>query len=126
MKRILISTLTVITCLSACKKNNNGEGPSVTITSPANDASFNLVDTVDINAIISHDIEMHTYKVTVINEETGNRTVLKDEHMHEENINVEVPFYLNESSHTHYYIIVEAEDHDGNTGSDTIYIHSDN
>jgi hypothetical protein len=128
MKQLLLITTVFVAIFSSCKDehNSNGKGPSVTIISPAEDAEFKLVDTVNIKATVSHSVEMHTYKVTVMNEKTGNKTVLKDEHDHAENINVEVPFYLNEENHNHYYIIVSAEDHDGNAGADTVYIHSDN
>ena len=128
MKQLLLIATVCIAIFTSCKDDNNDNAlkPTVTITSPGNDADFKLIDTVNIVADISHTEDLHTYKVSIIKEETGSATILMDEHEHEKNVTVNTNFYLNESNHAHYYIIVSAEDHDGNAGADTVYIHSDN
>lgn len=127
MKQLLLIATVCISFFSSCKDDNNDNAlkPSVTITSPGVDAKFKLVDTVNIVADISHAEDLHNYKVSVFNEETGSTTILMDEHEHEKNVTINTTFYLNENNHTHYFIIVSAEDHDGNAGADTVYIHSE-
>lgn len=128
MKQLLLITTVCIAIFSSCKDDHhdNALKPSVTITSPGVDAKFKLVDTVNIVADISHTEDIHTYKVSIIKEETGNTTLLLDEHEHEKNVTINYTYFLNEVNHAHYYIIVSAEDHDGNAGADTVYIHSEN
>ncbi len=131
MKRLLFLTgIISATVLVSCKKedhHNHGEGaPKITILAPTDDATFGFSDTINIEATISHDIEMHTYKVWARQTEDNSQVMIKNEHDHSENININTWFYPNVSSHKHYYIMVEAEDHDGNTAIDSVMIHIDN
>lgn len=131
MKRLffLISIISA-TVLYSCKKddnhNHNEGAPKITIMAPTDDATFGFTDTITIKASISHDIEMHTYKVWARQTEDNSEVLIKYEHDHSESINIDTWFYPNISSHKHYYIIVEAEDHDGNTAKDSVMIHIDN
>jgi hypothetical protein len=112
----------------ACKKEdaNDADKPKITIELPIDDSAYKLVDTVFIKASITHSEEMHSYKVLARQSEDGSLTTIEDEHEHSKNIAIDTWFFPNVTSHKHYYIIVDAEDHDGLTSRDSVLVHIDN
>jgi hypothetical protein len=130
MKNIILFSIVLlaITIFQACKKEdaNDADNPKITIESPIDDSAYGLADTVFIKASITHTEEMHTYKVMARQTEDGSVTTIKDEHEHSKNVNIDTWFFPNVASHKHYYIIVDAEDHDGLTTRDSVLIHVDN
>lgn len=125
--KIFIAAIIMVAAFQSCKKDKHSEGaPTITIMAPLDDTTFGFADTISIKATISHDTEMHTYKVLARQTEDNSVVVIKDEHNHSKNINIDTWFFPNLSEHKHYYIIVEAEDHDGNTAKDSVMIHIDN
>jgi hypothetical protein len=123
------ATILILVLLAACKKddhNHNGEKPKITIMSPIDDSAYRFSDTIFIKATITHTEEMHTFKVMARQTEDGSLTTIKDEHEHSKNVTIDTWFFPNVTAHKHYYIIVDAEDHDGLTSRDSVLVHIDN
>jgi hypothetical protein len=128
MKKILFATIAFAAIIfNACKKDTAGSDlPKITIDSPIDESTYDYSDTVFIKASITHTEEMHTYKIMARQSEDGSVSTIKYEHEHSKNINIDTWFFPNISSHKHYYIILEAEDHDGLISSDSVLVHIDN
>jgi uncharacterized lipoprotein YbaY len=128
MKKILFLTSIIsVLIFQACKKDSsNVDAPKITIESPIDESAYKLTDTVFIKATITHTEELHSYKVSARQSEDGSVTFIKDEHEHAKNVTIDTWFFPNVTSHKHYYIIVDVEDHDGLTSRDSVLVHIDN
>ncbi len=125
----LSSIILALMFVSGCKKDkdsHDAEKPQITITNPAHDSNYGYADTIFIKANITHSENLHTYTVSARQEEDNSVTVIEDEHSHEKSIDIDTWFFPNVSHHKHYYIIVEAKDHDGIFNRDSVLVHINN
>ncbi len=117
--------------LSSCKKEddhhdddaNDHDKPSLAINTPSNLQMFNNGDTIKIRGLVS-DASLHELLVKIVNDSDNSVLYSETPTVHDL-----TTYSLNSnwksavSNHINASVIVVAEDHNANVGSDTVKIH---
>lgn len=112
----------IVLLVAACKKEDDDDGhhaatASVSISSPADDAMYNVNDTVHINAALLADETLHGYDVYIRRKADNSTVFTADAHVHNKSITVDT-FWVNTLSGDTTDMELEittAIDHDGNS-----------
>lgn len=111
MKTILVTAFALTVAITSCKKNS--DAPVVSITSPVNNSSIVLGDSIHIEGKLTDDKSLHEAAIYVMS--PGEDTVLKDyPYVHEKKTH-SYHYHYKPDSLGVYLLQVIAEDHDGNT-----------
>lgn len=118
--------------VSSCKKNDddNTTSPtetfSMSVSSPEEGATFHNGATVNINAEISNDTEMHAYEVKIVNKSNNNEVVFskQEEHMHSKTYTISESWVNNVTMHSDMELEITVYiDHEGNTKTKSVHFH---
>lgn len=111
MKTILFTAFALTVAITSCKKKS--DAPVVSITSPANNSSIVLGDSIHIEGKLTDDKSLHEAAIYVMS--PGEDTLLKDyPYVHEKKTH-SYHYHYKPDSLGVYLIQVIAEDHDANT-----------
>lgn len=118
--------------LSSCKKEDDHQHeddstdivkPSVMVTLPSSMQMYNNGDTVKIKGSVS-DASLHELLIKIVNDADGTILYSETPTVHDlTSFSINSNWKSNVTTHTNASVIVVAEDHNSNVGSDTVKIH---
>ncbi len=130
--KLIYSILLLSVFATACKKEDDDHDhdtttdttkPVITINSPSNMAMYNNGDTVKIRGTVT-DNSLHELLIRIVKDSDGSELFRSTPTVHDL-----TSYSINENwksavtDHTNASIIISAEDHGSNVGSDTVHIH---
>lgn len=123
MKQLILIPILALIIITSCKKENDTENPVITIFSPTASQEFNASDSVYINFKVE-DADLHEVGFTVVKE--GTTDTLFDypaSHVHDSPLVIDQKYKIDVTTHTDATLIVNAEDHNGNTATQSVNFH---
>lgn len=121
MKKIILITCMMMVFAMACKKENDTENPTVTITAPVANDMFGIGDSILIE-FTAVDADMHGYDLQVLN--TSDSTIVFEDAAHTHgNVTYSQKFKSPDVA-TNMELIVTGEDHNGNTSTKSVHFHT--
>lgn len=130
-KAFLILTLLVATVFTSCKKEDDDHDhtttdttkPVVTISSPTTMQVFNSGDTVRIKGVAT-DASLHELLIRIVKDSDQTELFRATPVVHDLTSYTIDTYWKNAvTDHTNATLIISAEDHSLNVGSDTVKIH---
>jgi hypothetical protein len=122
MKKLFLSII-IIAAFLACKKEADSENPIITIYTPTASQEFESADSVTIN-FKAEDVDLHEVGFTIVKKGTTDTLYSKPAaHTHDNPLIVNQKYYIPVTAHTDATLIVNAEDHNGNTASKSVNFH---
>lgn len=123
----MIKKTTIIALLAlgaiACKKEDDSENPLITIFTPTTNQEFDVADSVSINFKVE-DADLHEVGFTIVKEGTTDTLYNKPaSHTHDSPYVLNKKYFVAAADHTDATLIVNAEDHNGNTASKSVNFH---
>ena len=129
MNKLLITLIAFsLVAFTSCKEDEDMD-PKYNITfnfsDPVASTMFSQGDTVFINGMISADIEMHGYEVSIVNTSDNNTEVFNShEHKDGSMFHIHEMWVNNVSSHSDMALTITVDvDHEGTTEKETILFH---
>lgn len=123
MKKIITIIAIISITTIACKKESDSENPVITILSPATNQEFESADSVTINFKVE-DVDLHEVGFTVIKKGTTDTLYfIAASHTHDNPLIINQKYFIPVTAHTDATLIVNAEDHNGNTASKSVNFH---
>lgn len=102
--------------LTACDQNNDMVTPetlSIQIDSPTEGWMAHSGANVRIEATISDPVELHTYKVTLINNKTGAKVLEINDHDHSTEVVIDTTVSPTVTAHSDFILTITATNHSG-------------
>ncbi len=130
-KAFLILTLLVATVFTSCKKEDDDHDhtttdttkPVVTISSPTTMQVFNSGDTVRIKGVAT-DASLHELLIRIVKDSDQTELFRATPVVHDlTSYTIDTYWKSAVTDHTNATLIISAEDHSLNVGSDTVKIH---
>jgi len=123
MKNQLAIIILLVITVFACKKVDDSENPIITIFTPSANQEFDSADSVSLNFIVE-DADLHEVGFTIIKKGTMDTLYNKPaSHTHDSPYVLNKKYYVAVGAHTDATLIVNAEDHNGNTASKSVNFH---
>ena len=122
----MIKPFTIVCCIImaiACSKDSDSDdktAPSITLTSPANSATFNAGDNIQIQGTVADDTKVAELHIHVSNNTTG--VLLVDIHRYPNAGNYQINESVVASAGIDYKIQVIAADKTGKQGIETVFV----
>ena len=126
---MILFAATLVALISSCKDDNpiivDDPFVSFEFSSPEGGATFGKGDTVFINGMISHTMDMHGYEVSIINN-SHNDSVVYNEHSHNDGKMFHIHEHWVNSVEHHSNMTLKIEvltDHAGNRETKEVLFH---
>lgn len=114
-----LAALGVILAFNGCSKGEqpafDEEAPLVQVLSPSGNARFAKGSTVPITIGLSDNLGLHAYYIYMMDEGTGQPSLVEKRHIHASNWTVEQQFSIPQDAAGHFRLDIEATDHEYNT-----------
>lgn len=130
--KFIYSLLLLSVFATACKKEEDDHNhntttdtskPVINITAPSNTTMYNNGDTVKIRGTVT-DNSLHELLIRIIKDSDGSELFRATPTVHDlTSYSISENWKSSVSDHTNASIIISAEDHNSNVGSDTVHIH---
>jgi len=128
---LIMVLMTMGITLSGCHKHEDdpsAPGPSINVTSPSDNSTFNSGDTIRLRGTLTDADELHEYEIKLVQKsdhKNAHDSVYYQfsEHKHAKSINIDRDIVVTVADHSDFELEISVSNHNGKTAQKTLHLH---